>query len=232
MEETQAPAVRGLAVADRGLRLELARTTAPRGRRVELAFRITDRRGAAVRAFDVEHTRRMHLIVVRRDFTGFQHLHPRMGADGTWTVPLTLRDAGAYRVFADFAGGAGGPHAGDRPVRRRRATLAGPARAGRGRRGRRPPGPPGRRRRPAPARSPTLSFTVTRDGKPVAIASYLGAKGHLVALREGDLAFLHVHPDAKRLRFMATFPAAGAHRLFLQFKTADGRRTPPPSRAR
>jgi len=56
-----------------------------------------------------------------------------------------------------------------------------------------------------------------------AIQDYLGAKGHLVALRAGDLAFLHVHPDADRLRFMAEFPTAGAYRLFLQFKTGDGR---------
>ena len=51
---------------------------------------------------------------------------------------------------------------------------------------------------------------------------YLGARGHLVALREGDLAFLHVHPDADRLRFTAEFPSAGRYRLFLQFK-AGGR---------
>ena len=44
-----------------------------------------------------------------------------------------------------------------------------------------------------------------------------------MALRQGDLAFLHVHPDENRLKFMATFPTAGSYRLFLQFKTADGR---------
>jgi hypothetical protein len=66
-----------------------------------------------------------------------------------------------------------------------------------------------------------LDFTVTRNGQPVALDDYLGAKGHLVALREGDLAFLHVHPDEDRLRFMASFPSAGRYRLFLQFK-ADG----------
>jgi hypothetical protein len=33
-----------------------------------------DRRGRTVRDFDVEHTRRMHFIVVRRDMTGFRHL--------------------------------------------------------------------------------------------------------------------------------------------------------------
>jgi hypothetical protein len=64
-----------------------------------------------------------------------------------------------------------------------------------------------------------LGFTVTRDGRPVAVQDYLGAKGHLVALRQGDLAFLHVHPDEDSLRFMATFPTAGTYRLFLQFQT-------------
>ena len=47
-----------------------------------------------------------------------------------------------------------------------------------------------------------------------------GAGGHLVALREGDLAFLHVHPDehADDVAFEATFPTTGRYRLFLQFK--------------
>jgi hypothetical protein len=64
-----------------------------------------------------------------------------------------------------------------------------------------------------------LAFDVTRGGKPVAVEEYLGAKGHLVALRQGDLAFLHVHPDESSLKFMATFPTAGTYRLFLQFQT-------------
>ena len=49
---------------------------------------------------------------------------------------------------------------------------------------------------------------------------YLGAGGHLVALREGDLAFLHVHPLDDGVTFEATFPSAGRFRLFLQFKHA------------
>jgi hypothetical protein len=51
----------------------------------------------------------MHFIVVRRDMTGFQHLHPTEGRDGAWSVPVTLREAGSYRVFADFSTG-GTPH--------------------------------------------------------------------------------------------------------------------------
>jgi hypothetical protein len=174
-----------------------------------------------VRDFDVEHTKRMHFIVVRRDMTGFQHLHPTESPDGTWSVPVTLRDAGSYRVFADFSVG-GKPH-----------TLADDLSVD---------GPVRWQPLPAPKRSVAvdglrvqltegatkagaesgLAFTVTRGGAPVAVQDYLGAKGHLVALRRGDLAYLHVHPDENSLKFMATFPTAGAYRLFLQFRT-DGR---------
>src|SRR3954447_8281925 len=51
--------VRGLAVSEKGLTLELARRTAPQGEPFALAFRIVDRRGQVVRDFDVEHTKRM-----------------------------------------------------------------------------------------------------------------------------------------------------------------------------
>jgi hypothetical protein len=68
---------------------------------------------------------------------------------------------------------------------------------------------------------------VTRDGHAVHTEDYLGAGGHLVALREGDLAFLHVHPTEHgqpadghddSVGFAATFPTHGRYRLFLQFK--------------
>jgi hypothetical protein len=213
--------VRGLAVSEGGLTLQLARAAARTGRPFELAFRVVDRRGQAVRDFDVEHTKRMHLIVVRRDMTGFQHLHPTQRSDGTWSVPVTLRDAGTYRVFADFS------HDG------KPRTLADDLQVD---------GTVHSRPLPAPAQTSTvdgldvrltegashagkeseLAFTVTRSGRPVAVQDYLGAKGHLVALRQGDLAFLHVHPDESSLTFMSTFPTAGTYRLFLQFKV-DGR---------
>jgi hypothetical protein len=218
---TAPQAVRGLAVSADGLTLALARTTAPRGERFTLAFRIVDRRGQTVRDFDVEHTKRMHFIVVRRDMTGFQHLHPTEGRDGTWSVPVTLRDAGSYRVFADFSTG-GTPHtladdvSVDGSVRSQPLPAAVDGTDVDGLRVRLTEGA-------TKAGSESgLAFDVTRNGRPVAVEEYLGAKGHLVALRQGDLAFLHVHPDESRLKFMATFPTAGRYRLFLQFQ-AQGR---------
>jgi hypothetical protein len=214
--------VRGLAVSEKGLTLELARRSAPQGKRFALAFRIVDRRGQTVRDFDVEHTKRMHFIVVRRDMTGFQHLHPTQNPDGTWSLPVTLPAAGTYRVFADFS-------VGEKPY-----TLADDITVDGAVRTQALPAPAGalsvdglrvalREGATRAGRESALAFTVTRAGQPVAIQNYLGAKGHLVALRQGDLAFLHVHPDENRLQFMATFPTAGTYRLFLQFKTADGR---------
>jgi hypothetical protein len=69
-------------------------------------------------------------------------------------------------------------------------------------------------------REAELRFTVTRDGEPVRTEPYLGAGGHLVALREGDLAYLHVHPEEHdaAVSFMTEFPSEGRYRLYLQFK--------------
>jgi hypothetical protein len=100
-----ADAPRGLAIASGGLRLVAENTTLRAGRAERFSFRVVDASGRTVRSFDTEHERRMHLIVVRRDLSGYQHLHPRQARDGSWAVGLRLPEAGAYRAYADFARG-------------------------------------------------------------------------------------------------------------------------------
>src|SRR3954454_15804827 len=96
----------GLASGKDGYTFVLADPTPEPGR---FSFTITGPDGKPVTAYDVEHEKKLHLIVVRRDTAGFQHVHPELAPDGTWSVPLTLPAAGSYRAFADFAptGGAG-----------------------------------------------------------------------------------------------------------------------------
>lgn len=212
----------GLALAADGLRFDPAETRFEPGAPTDWTFRIVDDDGRVVTDFEAAHGQRGHLIVVRRDLTRFQHRHPEVAADGTWRVEgLALPDPGAYRAFVDvvvdgrpttlgfdlFASGPGDVAA--RPDASRRATadgyevelLADEVTAGQ------------------PTR---LAFAVRRDSDPVAdLAPYLGARGHLVALREGDLAYLHVHPeesapDDGRVAFGARFPTPGRYRLFLQ----------------
>ena len=214
--------LQGLAVADDRFRLVAQTDGFTPGREREFRFRIVDRKGATVRDFEIEHTKRLHLIVVRRDLTRYVHVHPVEQADGSWTVPLRFRDPGTYRVFADFtAAGAERTtlgtdvivpgEAGSDPLPPPAATasadgyqVAISSRAGEG-------------------EERALAFTVTREGQPVRVEPYLGADGHLVVLRQGDLAYLHAHPEEKAgsggpIRFMVDYPSAGSYRLFLQFK--------------
>ena len=196
------------------------------------AFQIIGPDGKPVTQYTPTHEKPLHLIVVRRDLSGFRHVHPVLAADGTWSIPLPVRAAGQYRAFADFqpAGRDEGLTLGvDLPVSGdyRPAPL------------------------PAPARSATvgeytvtldgeltpgtaskLTLTVHRNGEPVTdLEPYLGAYGHLVALRAGDLAYLHVHPDeasitpGPRITFFAEVPSAGDYRLYLDFQHAGQVRT-------
>ena len=222
--------VRGLAVSADGMALALGATEFPRDRTEEFSFRILGRGGEPVREFEVEHERRMHLIIVRRDLTGFQHLHPGLNADGRWRTPLRVPDAGNYRVFADFK------HEGKAQTLAADLVVDGPvdwehlpaqsdtARTADGYEVRVQGGH-------SAGREAELRFSVLLRGKPVTVEPYLGAGGHLVALREGDLAYLHVHPtghgtepehiDADEpVAFMTEFPTEGRYRLFLQFKHA------------
>jgi uncharacterized protein DUF4396 len=226
--QTGAPdPVRGLTASAGGLTLELGTTRMAPGDRAELRFRIVAEDGEAVRDFEVEHEKRMHLLLARRDLTGFQHLHPRMSADGTWSVPVTIAEPGEYRVFADFK------HDGENQTLARDLTVAGstedvplppPASTSLTGDGYRVELRGGRTRAGGPAE---LRFHVTRGGEEVKVEDYLGAKGHLVALRAGDLAYLHTHPaggaghaggEGGAIGFETEFPSEGRYRLFLQFK--------------
>jgi len=213
----------GLAVSQDGYTLVPQETRFDAGA-ARFAFRIEDADGKTVRDFDTEHEREMHLIIVRRDFENFQHLHPRRSADGTWVAEADLSEPGAYRAFADFAVG------GESLTLGTDLSVAGtfdpkPL-----------PAPESRadagddyevtiHSEPPTAGGVTpLTFEATRNGKPLgAVEPYLGADGHLVALREHDLAFLHTHPEGEAggpgpIEFGVEYPTTGRYRLFLQFK--------------
>ena len=223
--------VRGLSETGGGMTLKLDQRSLPRGESTELSFQVLGDDGEPVREYEVEHEKRMHLIVARRDLTGFFHLHPELDDTGTWHTEVSLPSGGDWRVFADFN------HGGESFTLAEDLEVEGPATTN--------PLPEASTTAttetgyevelggaaPAAGREAELSFTVTRGGKAVEVEPYLGADGHLVALREGDLAYLHVHPmeaeghgagghggEGEGIRFMTEFPSADTYRLFLQFK--------------
>lgn len=209
----------GLMVSQDGYTLALAETTLRPGTR-PLAFTITGPDGHLVTDYDVEHEKQLHLIAVRRDGSGYQHLHPSLGADGTWRTDVVFAP-GAWRIFADFAPtGQEGltlgadvtvpgkvtteevVHTATATVDDYTVTLTGDLTA---------------------AASSDLTVRVARDGEPVTdLEPYLGAFGHLVALRAGDLAYLHVHPEeggpGPDVPFVAEVPSGGDFHLYFDFQ--------------
>lgn len=214
--------VGGLAVSSGGYTLVPEETSFTAGQPRDFAFRIVGRDGQPVKTFTIVHDKPLHLIVVRRDLSGYQHLHPAMATDGRWRVPLTLPTAGAWRAYTDFTvdvGGqqtaltlgvdlsvAGGYAARALPTPVRAASVGGLSVSYEG--------------TPAPGATQPLFFRVPG----AALERYLGAFGHLVVVREGDLGYVHVHPEDQLIdgavKFWLAVPSAGRYRMYFDFQVA------------
>ncbi|MDH6520969.1 hypothetical protein M2163_002045 [Streptomyces sp. SAI-135] len=226
----ESPPAGGLQISENGYTLDLRTPRLTAGRTTDLRFAIRGDDGRAVTAFRREHDKELHLIVASRDLNTYRHLHPTRAADGTWSIPVSLPRAGGYRVFADFTPEKKGAE---------NLTLGADLAVSGTYAPRDLPAPDttavtdgyevklGGALRPGAARE--LKLTVSRGGRPVTdLQPYLGAYGHLVALRSGDLAYLHVHPNGEPgdgttaagpdVSFTATAPSSGTYRLFLDFK--------------
>ena len=222
----------GLASADDGYELTEVAAPSEAGAEDELSLVVTGPDGSPVTDFDLDHEQEMHLIAVRADGQHFRHVHPERDDAGRWSIPWEWDEAGTYRVFADFVPAAAGegltlstsvqvagdydPTPASEPVTE--TTVDGFDVAVEG--------------DLAAGEASELRMNITRDGEPVTeLEPYLGAFGHLVALRDGDLAYLHVHPhgdapeagetSGPEIVFEATAPTEGRYLLFLDFQV-DG----------
>jgi hypothetical protein len=193
-----------------GLRL----STTQSGSTVKIRFSVVHA-GDVVTKFAVRHEKRLHLIVVRKDFAQFRHVHPTMSPDGNWSIDTAL-PGGQWRLFADFQPGGGANQVVHRDVsvtgspeapavrQPYQVGLSGMLTAG--------------------GAGSMLSFRVTEHGRPVKLQPYLGAFGHLVVLRDTDMKYLHVHPQqgpaTGPIPFHVEVPTAGRYHLYLDYQVA------------
>ena len=218
----------GLMVSQDGYTLDLITRQLPASANASVELRILGPDGTPVTDYATEHGKELHLITARRDLTGFQHVHPRRDGSGTWSVTLNAAIPGAYRIFADF-----------RPADREDGLTLGSDLAVAGAYDPRPFPQDSRvstvddytvdlQGELTPGTDSKLTLSVSKAGAPVTdLDPYLEAYGHLVALRDGDLAYLHVHPGGTpddgttpagpSIEFFANIPSPGRYRLFLDY---------------
>ena len=224
----------GISATSGGYRLALATATARPATPTTLTFTIDGPDGMPVTDYVVDQTKRLHLYLIRTDLTGFQHRHPALAADGTWSIRTTFPAAGAYRMVADFtirANGRNVTHILGAPLTVRGSWTPQPT-------------PPASStvtvdgytvNALATLRAGTespLAIRIVRDGKPVTdLQPYLGVWAHLSAFHAGTLAFAHLHPTHEPmsgmamdtpvpLQFKAELPRPGTYRVYVQFQTS------------
>ena len=219
------PGSDGLHTQLAGLRLAPLSRTLTAGASTTWRFRIIGCDGHPVRHFDRDNTKLLHLIVVRTDLSGYQHLHPTLSSDGTFTIDVRTPRPGTYRAITDFVidgrkyvlgtnlTAPGMVHSTPLPASAFESSVDGYA---------------VELQRPAQltaGQEAQLTFRITRHGQPVhSLEPYLGSYGHLVALHAPELAYSHVHPISAdpasgAVTFNTELNQRGTYGLFLQFQT-------------
>ncbi|MCD9020906.1 hypothetical protein [Cohnella silvisoli] len=196
-----------------------------------ITIQIKDKDGNAINKFDINHEKKLHLIVVSKDLSYFNHIHPEYKDDGTFEITTKFPNSGDYKLIADYI-----PTGGSATSQSKWVKVEGtvPALA---------------EITPEESLVKTINdieVTLTFDHlmadmdlnltfnmvdaktkEPITdLQPYLGAVGHVVILSADAEQYLHVHPtkeDAKgpNAQFMTKFPQSGVYKIWGQFQRND-----------
>ena len=176
-------------------------------------------------ALDIEHEKKIHLILVSDDLSWFDHIHPEYNVDGSYTVITTFPAPGKYLAYADYKP-TGASHmvdkieisvTGNAPVEKKflLEKLSGNS------------GQYAFELKPTGGKLITgalmhISGIVKKNGKTLdanTLGDYLGAKAHFVLISVDEKKYLHVHPGVDKGQFdlHTTFEKPGTYRGWIQF---------------
>lgn len=176
-------------------------------------------------ALDVEHEKKIHLIVVSDDLSYFDHIHPEMNADGSYTVNHTFPAGGNYKLYADYK-----PSGANHTVDKIDVKVAGTPPVAKSFSGNKLSGTSDKYSftlQPTGGKFVTgvlmhINGIVKKDGKEIdanTLDNYLGAKAHMVLISNKEKEYLHVHPDIANGKFdlHTTLESPGIYRGWVQF---------------
>ena len=152
----------------------------------------------AIKTYQVEMTKALHVIIVSADFHTFLHVHPALGPSGHLVLTQEFPAPGTYLIYAD-----GLPRDLNHQVFRYELTVGAKSSA------QRTLQPTGMGVRTGPyevdlstvrlraGTTTMIDVAILKDGKPAGdLHPYLGVPAHAVFLNAQDLSYVHVHPMA------------------------------------
>ncbi len=194
----------------------------------KLKIQVQNINGNPIENFDISHEKKLHLIVVSKDLSYFNHIHPVLKDNGLFEITTQFPAGGEYKLFADFI-----PTGSSVMTKSEWVKVE------------------GKEVESIPIQ-PDITLTKSVDGKEVTFTAdqlkageevmltftihdektkepitnlqqYLGAVGHVVALTEDAEQYLHVHPMEEKAtgpdaKFMTTFPESGIYKIWGQFQ--------------
>lgn len=195
------------------------------GKESALKFQLTDpATNVPLTKFETTHEKPLHLVVVDEGLTDFQHVHPNMASDGTWSLPTSMAGSGHYFVFAD-----GKVEGGPSFVAKQDLTVTGAPKITAGGFDLSSKTKVGDM--VATILNPDALGGDSKTGVRVQVTPpdgwqpYLGAPGHLILIKRDGSEFIHAHPSGMKdgvAEFMADFKSGGVYRAWAQFQR-DGK---------
>ncbi len=194
----------------------------------DLNIQITDSDGNSVNEFELSHEKLMHLIVVSKDLSYFNHVHPEYSKSGKFAIETSFPNGGEYKVFSDFV-----PKGGASTTLSEWVKVEGEKKA------QDPIEADTKLVKVDEGKEVELSLSSTKAKDEVTLAfnivdaqtkkeisnleQYLGAVGHVVILSDDVEQYLHVHPvnekaTGPKAEFMTSFPKSGTYKIWGQFQ--------------
>ncbi len=198
------------------------------GENTTIRIHIQDEKGKPVEDFDINHEKLLHLIVVSKDLSYFDHIHPEYKGGGEFEITTSFPAGGEYKLIADYV-----PTGGGKTTQTEWIKVEGTSADA-------VPLQPDRNHskivdgvqvtlqndHPQAGQDFELNFILAdaKTKKPVTdLEPYLGAVGHVVILSEDTEDYLHVHPMEEKAkgpeaRFVTNFPSKGLYKIWAQFQ--------------
>ncbi|MEX1029653.1 MAG: hypothetical protein WDZ91_06355 [Paenibacillaceae bacterium] len=198
------------------------------GKEIGLNIQVQNKDNKPIENFDIAHEKKLHLIVVSKDFSYFNHIHPEYKGEGSFDIRTQFPSGGEYKLFADFIPTSGSAMTKSEWIKiegeeAKRETIE----------------PDNNMTKSVSGKEVTLSYDKLQAGKEVTLnftikddktkepinnlEQYLGAVGHVVILSEDAEQYLHVHPMEEKAtgpdaKFATTFPQSGIYKIWGQFQ--------------